>query len=114
MTYDFHSPKAKNLKSYYTPVFPEQTSIHIPSYLSAYADGEGCFCVSISKSVRHKLGWELRPSFSVSQNKNRAEVLHLFRSYFGCGHIRPDRSDQTIKYEVRSLTDLIIKVMPHF
>ena len=86
----------------------------VKSYLSGYADGEGCFCVSFNKSRRHILGWEIRPSFSVSQNRDRAQVLEMFQEHFGCGTIRPDRSDQTLKYEVRSVDDLVERVIPHF
>jgi hypothetical protein len=84
------------------------------SYLSGYADGEGCFCVTFNKSRRHKFGWDIRPSFSVSQNRDRAEVIHLFQKHFSCGTIRPDRSDKTLKYEVRGVTELTTKVIPHF
>ena len=84
------------------------------SYLSGYVDGEGCFCVSISPSTRHRFGWEIRPSFSVSQNADRAQVLKMMRDYFNCGTIRPDRSDKTVKYEVRSVSDLVERVLPHF
>lgn len=86
----------------------------IKSYLSGYADGEGCFCVSINKSPRHRFGWEIRPSFSVSQNSDRAQVLEMLKQYFGCGSIRPDRSDRTLKYEVRSVAELVERVIPHF
>ena len=86
----------------------------VGSYLSGYVDGEGCFCVSINKSQRHRFGWEVRPSFSVSQNRDRAEVLEMLKNHFGCGHIRPDRSDNTLKYEVRSIPDLVKRVIPHF
>src|SRR2546422_8946108 len=65
------------------------------AYLSGYADGEGCFCVTFNRSKRHKFGWEIRPSFSVSQNGDRAEVLELFRKRLGCGTLRPDRSDSS-------------------
>ena len=84
------------------------------SYLSGFADGEGCFCVTFNKSKRHKFGWDIRPSFSVSQNRDRAEVLQMFKEYFECGTIRPDRSDKTIKYETRCISDLVEKVIPHF
>ena len=50
----------------------------------------------------------------MSQNRDRAEILCEFRRYFGCGTIRPDRSDKTLKYEVRSVRDLVEKVVPHF
>ena len=86
----------------------------IGSYLSGYADGEGCFCVTFNRSRRHAFGWDIRPSFSVSQNHDRAEVLELFRAVLGCGTLRPDRSDKTLKYEIRSVTDLVIRVIPHF
>jgi len=84
------------------------------AYLSGYADGEGCFCVSFSRSTRHKFGWEIRPSFSVSQNADRSEVLKLFQQTLGCGTLRPDRSDHTLKFEARSVSDLATKVLPHF
>ena len=69
----------------------------LSAYVSGYADGEGCFTVSISPRAKLRAGWEVRPSFSVSQNGDRAEVLHAFQAYFGCGSIRPDRSDKTVK-----------------
>lgn len=51
---------------------------------------------------------------SVSQNRDRAEVLWEIQSYFGCGTIRPDRSDLTVKWEVRSNPLLHSRVLPHF
>ena len=60
------------------------------------------------------VGWEVRPSFSVSQNGDRAEVLYAIQAYFGCGSIRPDRSDKTLKWEVRRLEDLLEAIIPHF
>jgi LAGLIDADG endonuclease len=86
----------------------------IKSYLSGYVDGEGCFCVSINKSGRHQFGWEIRPSFSVSQNGDRAEVLERLKQQLACGTIRPDRSDRTLKYEVRSVAELVERVIPLF
>ena len=88
--------------------------MNLPSYISGFADGEGCFCVSFQPSQRHRLGWEVRPSFSVSQNAERAELLERIRELWKCGSIRPDRSDRTMKYEVRNLDDLLGKVLPHF
>jgi hypothetical protein len=79
----------------------------LSAYISGYADGEGCFTVSIAPRATLVVGWEVRPSFSVSQNGDRAEVLHALQAYFGCGSIRPDRSDKTLKWETRKLDDLV-------
>lgn len=68
----------------------------------------------VSFSPRPKLivGWEVLPSFSVSQNNDRAEVLYLIKDYFGCGNIRPDK--KTLKFETKSITDIQEKILPHF
>jgi hypothetical protein len=50
----------------------------------------------------------------VSQNGDRSEVLLEIQRYFGCGTLRPDRSDRTLKWEVRSLPLLRSVVIPHF
>ena len=86
----------------------------LSAYISGYADGEGCFTVSIAPRATLAVGWEVRPSFSVSQNGDRAEVLQLIEATFGCGNIRPDRSDRTLKWETRKLEDILGRVIPHF
>jgi len=91
-----------------------QQGVDLASYISGYVDGEGCFNVSLSPRPTLLVGWEVRPSFSVSQNGDRAEVLTLLQQYFGCGTIRPDRSDKTLKWETRSLLPIIDRVLPHF
>lgn len=88
--------------------------INIASYISGYVDGEGCFCISFSPRARFITGWEVRASFAVIQNQDRAEVLKLMQEYFGCGSIRRDYHDNTVKYEVRKLEDLITGIIPHF
>ena len=89
-------------------------AIDLGSYVSGFVDGEGCFCVSFQPSRKHRFGWEIRPSFSVSQNADRAELLYLIREIWGCGSIRPDRSDRTVKFEVRRIGSLVDRVIPHF
>ncbi len=89
-------------------------STDLTSYISGYFDGEGCFTVSIAPRRTLRVGWEVRPSCSVSQNGDRSEVLLEIQRYFGCGTIRPDRSDKTVKWEVRSLSLLVGRVIPHF
>ena len=97
------------MKSHNTP-----TLSGIAHYLSGYADGEGCFSVSFSHRPKLTVGWEVKPSFAVGQNADRAEVLALMQRYFKCGFIRAKGADKTVKYEVRSIEDLVTKVLVHF
>jgi LAGLIDADG DNA endonuclease family protein len=53
----------------------------LSAYISGYVDGEGCFTVSIAPRATLLVGWEVRPSLSVSQNGDRAEVLRLVQAY---------------------------------
>jgi hypothetical protein len=109
---EFHAVDSKSTDSIRRR--PSKARIDIPSYISSYVDGEGCFCVSFRPQPRILIGWEVRPSFSVSQNDGRAEVIRLLPHLFGCGSIRPDRSDKTVKFEVRSIGDLTERVIPFF
>jgi len=95
-----------------TPALIPRSNLAV--YISGYVDGEGCFCVSFQPSRRHRFGWEVRPSFSVSQNAERSELLTMLKQMWECGSIRPDRSDKTLKFEVRRLDDLMSRVLPHF
>jgi intein-encoded DNA endonuclease-like protein len=94
------------------PALNKKRNIH--EYISGYVDGEGCFSVSFSKREKFLVGFETKPSFSVSQNEDRAQILFLIQKEFKCGFIRRDFSDKTLKYEIRSLEDLINKIIPHF
>ena len=38
----------------------------------------------------------------------------MVESYFGCGAIRSDPGDKTVKWEVRSLGLILGRVIPHF
>ena len=84
-----------------------------PFYITGFTEGEGSFYVGIL-SRRMKTGWEIRPSFSLSQNEKDTELIYSLIDFFGCGFVRPSKGDQTVKYEVRSLKDLQEKIIPHF
>jgi hypothetical protein len=93
---------------------PRHSREFLSAYISGFVDGEGCFTVSISPRATLAVRWEVRPSLSVSQNGDRAEVLQLIQAHLGCGSIRPDRSDKTLKWETRRLEDILEHVIPHF
>ena len=101
----------KKRKIHNTPALSKR---NIPEYISGFVDGEGCFSVSFSKRARFAVGWETKPSFSVSQNRDRAQPLLIMQKYFRCGFMRDGITDNTLKYEVRRLDDLLEQVLPHF
>ena len=85
-----------------------------PFYVTGLTDGEGCFSVSFSCRQKLKLKIETKPSFSLSLNKRDLDLVQKIREYFCCGTVRYSRSDRMYKYESRSVSDLVTKVIPHF
>ena len=79
-------------------------------YLAGFADGEGSFNVSMRKRDSG-IGWQLDPSFNVSQKDET--ILILFKRYLGCGTLR-QRRDGVIYFEVRNIAALHDKVIPFF
>ncbi|MEA3248956.1 MAG: LAGLIDADG family homing endonuclease [Patescibacteria group bacterium] len=88
--------------------------MELDSYITGFVDGEGSFLVSFSKRERMNTGIEARPAFTVSQNMRSDKILSVLKDYFDCGSIRFNSSDQTFKYEVRSLNELTSRIIPHF
>lgn len=84
------------------------------SYITGFTDGEGSFSISFSRRNKLRTGIEVKPSFSISQHKRSLKVLQEIKQYFGVGAIRFSASDQNYKYEVRSINDLVHKIIPHF
>jgi hypothetical protein len=85
-----------------------------PWFVTGLAEGEGCFCVAFAIRPKMKVGLEARPSFSLLLNARDRELLGELQAFFECGWIRESRSDRTFKYEARSVTDLLERILPHF
>jgi uncharacterized protein YecE (DUF72 family) len=88
----------------------KSTPNHIGQYLAGFADGEGSFNVSMRKRIGG-IGWQLDPSFNVSQRDRT--ILALFKRHLGCGTLR-QRQDGVVYFEVRNLTSLYDRVLPFF
>ena len=85
-----------------------------PWYVTGLVDGEGCFMVSFNLCPSLSTGIEVCPAFAVALNKRSLNVLKALQRFFGCGSIRYSRSDRTYKWEVRSVSDIVKRVLPHF
>ena len=93
---------------------PKKEFTEFSWYITGFADGEGCFSVSFNRRAKLKTGIEVRPSFSIAQNKRSLQVLKDIHTYFGCGAIRFSKHDQMYRYEVRSISDIQKRIIPHF
>lgn len=88
---------------------------HIPPnigwYLAGFADGEGSFNVSVRKKEDYGIGWQITPTFNVSQKD--PTILFLFKKHLRCGKIRK-RYNGIMYYEVININSLYNAVIPFF
>lgn len=90
-----------------------------PSYITGLVDGEGCFCISISKHKTNKNGFEVRPMFEIEMIIEDKPLLEQIRRFFDCGHIYELHYERYgwrphVKYAVKSQKDIGEKIIPFF
>jgi hypothetical protein len=88
-----------------------------PAWIAGFVDGEGCFSVSVHRSVfmhRHR-GWQICPAFHVYQHESYRHVLEALRSHFDCGYIRSKGPGSSVlTFSVSALPDLEQLIVPFF
>jgi hypothetical protein len=78
-----------------------------PFYVSGLVDGDGSFNISFRSNGR------ISPAFTIIQDANSADLLYKVKDFFGCGSIYEINED-TVRYNVSNLKDLIDIIIPHF
>ena len=98
-----------------TYLFSDVSEDFALGWLVAFADGEGCFCVSITKPRITKDGYqrkgELIPSFSIGQDEEN--ILLEIKDFLNCGSVRK-AGTKSYKFEVRDFDDLMTVIIPFF
>jgi hypothetical protein len=86
-------------------------------WIVGFVDGEGCFSVSIHSNpyVRRTRGWQVHPTFQVSQHQDHRGVLEALAGFFGCGNVRRKGPNSSVMiYAVDSLRELEATIIPFF
>ena len=90
-----------------------------PWYITGLIEGEGCFCVSISKHKTKKLGLEARLMFEVELIIDDKPLLEKLQNTFGCGNIYELHYERYgwrphVKYAVKNRKDIKELIIPFF
>jgi hypothetical protein len=97
----------------------QQERLKIIGWIVGFTDGEGCFCVSVNRNYKTKLGWQVMPEFVLTQGVKSLKSLKTVKDFFKCGRIfinrRYDNHKENLsRYCVRSLKDLEKIIIPFF
>lgn len=111
-----------NLPSYFAIPTSRQRNIYNlsdnqrkldPNWVTGFSDAEGCFTVSISKSSKMAVGWQVFPCFKINVHQKDRAVLEMIQTFFdGVGNITT-HGKNTIQYRVYSVADLSL-IINHF
>ena len=107
-----------NKRSYSTSFFNEGRDdnnhylIINPNFLTGFADAEGSFVLSITKSNNVKSGWVIKPRFQIHLHKKDLFILEAIKNFLGVGKIYV-QGEVSVEYRVFSIKDLKI-VLDHF
>jgi hypothetical protein len=97
----------------------QQERLRLQGWIQGFADGEGCFSISIFKNATTRSGYQVFPEFVVTQGEKSKETLVVFQKFFNCGNVyvnrRHDNHKENIyRYCVRSIVDLQKCIIPFF
>ena len=90
-----------------------------PEYVAGLVDGEGCFCVSISKHKTKKSGFDPRLMFEIEMVIEDKPLLDKVRKTFGCGNVyilnyKKYGWKPHAKFAVKSFKDIRETIIPFF
>jgi hypothetical protein len=78
-----------------------------------FVDAEGCFMVRTLKSSTHKLGINIRLSFTINQHSRDGELIEGLVKYFGYGKYYTSLSLNKVEFRVSRKTE-IAKIIQFF
>jgi len=90
-----------------------------PWYVSGLIEGEGCFCIAISRHKTKKLGFDARLMFEIEMIIDDKPLLEKLQRTLKCGRIYQlnyERYDWRphVKFAVKKLEDIQRRIIPFF
>ena len=76
-----------------------------PQWVVGFAEGEGCFRVSINRQPKMSTGWQVLPEFRLVQHKRNKAILNRIQQFFGAGSVVVNH-DTRLELRIRKLADL--------
>ena len=74
-------------------------------WVSGFVDGEGCFHVSINRSEKMSVGWQVLPEFRIVEHERDESLLKELQQFFGAGKVVVNHGSRK-ELRIRKLEDL--------
>ena len=100
-----------NVKTEVRPLVLDPESI-VSNWLIGFIEAEGCFFVDIFKSKTHKIGYQIKLKFQITQNIRDIALMKKIQTFFNCGNLQIIESRSSVDFVVSSISDLETKIIP--
>lgn len=85
-----------------------------PYWFSGFIEGEGCFFIDIFKSKTHKIGYQVKLKFQITQHSRDYLLMKSFENYLECGITREVVKRPAYDFVVNKFSDIEDKIIPLF
>nr|ATI20526.1 LAGLIDADG endonuclease [Juglanconis juglandina] len=85
-----------------------------PEWVRGFAEGEGCFFVTLANNLRLNSGVQVTLGFILTQHSRDINLLQEFNSFFGCGKISLRKTSLAGDFKVSGVKDIINIIIPFF
>ena len=83
-----------------------------PHWITGFADGEGCFTVSVIEHKEYKIGWAVKPRFQIGLHEKDKAILEGIKNSLRVGKIFKHKP-KAVSLQVRSIKELK-QIFEHF
>ena len=84
-----------------------------PNWIVGFADGEGCFQVTLVEHKQMRFGFQVQPEFSITQHEIDIQLLHGIKRFFNCGTVKVNTEDRMM-WVVKARKDISDRIIPFF
>lgn len=86
--------------------------IQDPNWLAGFSEGEGCFFVDIFKSTTHKIGYQVKLKFVITQHVRDIYLIESFTKFLGCGKVVTTANGLLVQFIVSNFSDIVDIIIP--
>ena len=110
---------SENLKVAFPDIVPalrsriDNISISHGEWFAGFASGEGCFYISVTKSLTNVCGFKVQSVFQITQHIRDVRLIRSLISYLDCGKLVTS-SDNKVQFRVENFSDNFEKVSKFF
>jgi len=79
-----------------------------------FSEGESCFFIDIINSKTHKVGYQIKLKFQITQHSRDLELMNTLIKFLDCGNLVEVRGRSAVDIVITKISDIESKIVPLF